>query len=108
MAWWLLLLLLRVLAPEATLLRLHFHQHTEKEPALLHADESARKAVLSSQHQHCHVEEFYNAPFQAVEPTSVEAIVRQRVYAQYRPQALACRASHLLDGASLRGPPSRA
>jgi hypothetical protein len=62
-AWWLLLLLVRVLAPEAAILRLHFHSHTEEEPVLKMADKAPHKALFSTKHQHYHVEHLYDAPF---------------------------------------------
>ena len=105
-AWWLLLLLVRVLAPEAAVLRLHFHSHTEEEPAGRVAAKSAAKAVLSTKHQHCHVEQLYDAPFQPALPVVLPEPVQLLPYAEYRPEAPVCRASHLLDGACLRGPPA--
>jgi hypothetical protein len=105
-AWWLLALLLRVLAPDAAVLRLHWHQHTEDQSLSMLSTKAGAKAVLSAQHQHCHVEQLYNAPFQPSLPFQLEAPVRLRLYAVYRPQAPVCRASHLLEGACLRGPPS--
>ncbi|WP_188559931.1 hypothetical protein [Hymenobacter glacieicola] len=108
-AWWLLSLLLRVLAPEAAVLRLHFHQHTEDPPLTTSTGKSGQpKAVLSAKHQHCFVEQLYTAPFQPSVPIQLAEPVRLLAYSVYRPQAPVCRASHLLDGASLRGPPARA
>ena len=106
-AWWLLLLLVRVLTPEAALLRLHFHQHTEEEPTLTKADQAAGKALLMPMHQHCHAEHFYDTPFQPAVPVAATALVRLLTYAEYHPLPLVWRAAHLLDGASLRGPPVR-
>lgn len=108
-AWWLLGLLLRVLVPEAAILRLHFHQHTEDVPLTSGTVAPEKhKALLSAKHQHCSVEQLYNAPFQPAVPVKLPEPVRLLAYAVYRPQAPVCRASHLLDGASLRGPPARA
>ena len=106
-AWWLLVLLVRVLAPEAAVLRLHWHEHTETEPRVSLADQSSAKAVLTARHQHCHVEQLYDMPFQPAQPVVVDQPVPLLAYAVYLPQAPVCRASHLLDGASLRGPPPR-
>ncbi|UOQ70228.1 hypothetical protein [Hymenobacter cellulosilyticus] len=106
-AWWLLVLLVRVLTPEAAVLRLHRHQHTDDKPQVSYSAKPGTKAALSPQHQHCHVEQLFNAPFQPAVPVAVPAPVRLLTYATYRPQAPVCRASHLLDGASLRGPPAR-
>ena len=104
-AWGLIVLLIRVFTPEVAVLRLHFHSHTEDKPATGLATKASHKAVLSPKHQHCHVEQLYNAPFQPALPISIDGPVRLLTYAVYRPEAPVCRASHLLDGASLRGPP---
>ncbi|MDF7815827.1 hypothetical protein [Hymenobacter sp. YC55] len=106
-AWGLIVLLIRVFSPEAAVLRLHQHQHTEDAPVAARATKSSYQAELSVKHQHCHVDELYNAPFQPVAPVALDEPVRLLAYAVYRPQAPVCRASHLLDGASLRGPPTR-
>ena len=105
-AWGLLALLLRVLMPEAALLSLHAHQHTNDEVATSRLAKSSGKAVLSPKHQHCHAEQLYDAPFQPALPVVLTVPTRRPVYVRYRPQAPVCRASHLLDGASLRGPPA--
>ena len=62
-AVFLLLCFVRVLVPEAWLLALHVHHHTEQaeEQALKRPD---GKHVVTTQHQHCHVEQLFNAPFQ--------------------------------------------
>ena len=104
-AWGLIALLIRVWMPEAAMLRLHAHQHTEDAPVLTLSVKSGNKAVFSVKHQHCHVEQLYDAPFQPALPVSLDGPVRVVAYAKYCPQAPVCRASHLLDGASLRGPP---
>ena len=106
-AWWLLLLLLRVLTPEVAVLRAHFHQHTDDTLSVQYAAKVGAKAVLSGKHQHCHTEQLFDAPFQPAAPLVLPAPLQLRAYAVYRPQAPVCRASHLLDGASLRGPPAR-
>lgn len=105
LAWWLLLLLGRVLAPEAAVLHLHAHAHTEVEPAFA---KQARplKALLTPKHQHCHTEQLYQLPFAPALPIELPAVVRQLAYATYCPQAPVCRQSHLLAGACLRGPPA--
>ncbi|MCA8832876.1 hypothetical protein [Hymenobacter pini] len=105
-AWWLLLLLLRVLTPEAALLRAHFHQHTDDTATARYAAKAGAKAVVSAEHQHCQTEHLFDAPFQPAGPVLLPAPLKLRAYAVYRPQAPVCRASHLLDGASLRGPPA--
>ena len=105
-AWWLLVLLVRVLTPEAAVLRLHFHHHTDEKSGYSLVTKTVTKAVLSAKHQHCHVEQLYNAAFQPSGPVRVEGPVRLLTYAVYRPQAPVCQATHLLDGACLRGPPA--
>ncbi|TGD80436.1 hypothetical protein [Hymenobacter wooponensis] len=107
-AWWLLLLLARVLTPEATLLRLHAHQHTTKEVAIPLLGQAAKKHMLTDQHLHCHTEQLYNAPFQPAEAVLLPELLQQALYAQYQAPVSEAPTLHLLDGASLRGPPSRA
>ncbi|GAA4358891.1 hypothetical protein GCM10023185_24930 [Hymenobacter saemangeumensis] len=107
LAWWLLALLVRVLAPEAAVLRLHLHSHTEHEHTREVVGKANGKALVSPKHQHCHTEQFYDTPFQPALPVQLEVPLRLQPYAEYRVQAPVCRLSHLLDGASLRGPPGR-
>ena len=92
--------------PEAAMLRLHAHEHTHDKVATTQIAKAGGKAVISPKHQHCHVEQFYDAPFQPALPVVLSEPARRPVYAVYHPQAPVCRASHLLDGASLRGPPA--
>ncbi|UOQ52341.1 hypothetical protein [Hymenobacter cellulosivorans] len=100
------MLLARVLTPEAALLRLHQHQHTEDAPVVVRTAKLGPQAMLSAKHQHCHVDNLYNAPFAPAAPVRLAEPVRLLFFAEYRPQAPVCRASHLLEGASLRGPPT--
>ncbi|MBC6698536.1 hypothetical protein [Hymenobacter sp. BT190] len=102
-----MLLLLRVLTPEAAVLRAHFHRHTDDTHIVRYAAQAGAKAVLAAKHQHCQTEHLFDAPFQPAAPIVVPQPVQLQPYAVYRPQAPVCRASHLLDGASLRGPPAR-
>lgn len=109
-AWGLLLLFVRVLTPDAAVLRLHLHQHTthtQAEPAveLAGSQGPVAKHVFSDKHQHCSVEHLFDAPFQPALPLTLAAPFRLPAYPEYRPQAPVCPASHLLDGACLRGPP---
>jgi hypothetical protein len=107
LAWWLLLLLGRVLTPEVAVLRLHSHAHTTAEPAFAKTTHARPiKALLTTKHQHCHTEELYQLPFAPATLVELPAPVRQLAYATYRPQAPVCRQAHLLDGACLRGPPT--
>ncbi|MBD2769239.1 hypothetical protein IC235_15210 [Hymenobacter sp. BT664] len=59
----LLLCLTRTLLPEAWVLALHAHEHTNKEPAQTPAFRHKGKALASTQHKHCQVESLYNVPF---------------------------------------------
>ena len=95
-----MLLLGRVLAPEAAVLSLHTHAHTTAEPA------HARARHARPINQHCHTEELYQLPFAPAALVALPAPMRQLAYATYRPQAPVCRQAHLLDGACLRGPPA--
>lgn len=105
----LLLCLTRTLLPEAWVLRLHAHAHTTTEPA--HAPGVARKGklLLSARHQHCAVEQFYQAAYQAAGPVVVP---QPRVAPRYAvlPAPLAVRAEAGQRGQriTLRGPPRRA
>ena len=100
-------LLLRVLTPEAALLHLHFHQHTpDDQPRSTAPAKRSPQAAVSTQHQHCHAEQLYDAPFQPAGPVVVPTLPPLLRYATYRPAAPVCRAPHLLDGACLRGPPA--
>ncbi|WP_045690666.1 hypothetical protein [Hymenobacter sp. AT01-02] len=90
------------------MLRLHAHQHTETDVVFQVEPREVAKLLLSSQHQHCHVEQFYNVAFQPGAEVTVSTPVRVLVYASYRVRATVARTAHLLDGASLRGPPYNA
>lgn len=107
-AWWLLLLLARVITPEATLLRLHAHQHTTEEVAIPQQGKAAGMKVLTAQHLHCHIDQLYNAPFQPAAPVKLPEVMREASYARYQVPVSEAPTLHLLDGASLRGPPFRA
>ena len=105
----LLLCLTRTLLPEAWALALHRHEHTTIEPAQASAFRRTGKALLTSQHRHCPVEQFYDVAYQASGPLTVP---RPRVVPRYaaapalppvRPAA-----GEVLFVRSLRGPPCRA
>lgn len=105
-AWWLLLLLGRVMAPEAAVLGLHAHQHTTDEPAArLTASPRGPRAVFSPKHTHCHTEQLYNAPALLAGPVLVPQPLFRPYYPTYQAVAAACPARHLLPGTALRGPP---
>lgn len=62
----LLLCLGRTLLPEAWVLAWHSHQHTTEEATCApHQAKKLRQLLLSSRHQHCHTEQFYDVPFTA-------------------------------------------
>lgn len=106
-AWWLLLLLGRVMAPEAAVLSLHAHHHTVDEeirPAVC-KEATDSHAKVSSRHQHCHTEQLYNAPFQPTLPPVVPLPCVQPVYPTHHALTAPCPARHLLPGTALRGPP---
>ncbi|GAA3976347.1 hypothetical protein GCM10022407_22200 [Hymenobacter antarcticus] len=105
-AWWLLLLLGRVMAPEAAVLSLHAHQHTVEvahRPAVRPAHHP--EAEVSPQHRHCHTEQLYDAAFQPALPPGVPLPRVRPLYATYQVLMNVCPARHLLPGAALRGPP---
>ena len=98
-----MLLLGRVMAPEAAVLSLHAHHHTE-EVASRH-EAGGTHAEVSSQHRHCHSEQLYDAAFQPAPPLGVPTPRRHAVYVTYRVRLHGCPARHLLPGTALRGPP---
>ncbi|MGI4834484.1 MAG: hypothetical protein ACRYFK_13595 [Janthinobacterium lividum] len=60
----LLLCLGRTLLPEAWMLAWHPHAHTTQEPAYARQPTAGlRQLLFTTQHQHCHAEQFYNVPF---------------------------------------------
>ena len=105
----LLLCLTRTLLPEAWILALHAHAHTTAEPAARPAFKRQGHAQLSAKHQHCAVEKFYTAGFEAAGPVPVPAPRRAPRYAALAPplpvRALAGRP---VRPRALRGPPRRA
>ncbi|GAA3945342.1 hypothetical protein GCM10022406_29260 [Hymenobacter algoricola] len=104
--WWLLLLLGRVMAPEAAVLSLHAHHHTLEvahRPAVRPAHHP--EAEVSPQHRHCHVEQLYDVAFQPALPPLVPQPWVSPAYPAYHQATAVCPARHLLPGAALRGPP---
>ena len=105
----LLLCLTRTLLPEAWILALHRHAHTTVEPAHAPAFAHKGKALLSAKHQHCDVEQFYNAAFQATLPVRVSG---PRMWPRYAapaaPLAVRALAGLPIGAVALRGPPRRA
>ncbi|GAA4378528.1 hypothetical protein [Hymenobacter koreensis] len=95
---------MRVLVPEAWILALHTHQHTEREAA--HEGRGA-KALLTQKHQHCGVDHLYDVPFQAS-----SELVFLPVQVRYAPLSSQAQesvwATTAPTAAHLRGPPAQA
>ncbi|WP_345234776.1 hypothetical protein [Hymenobacter saemangeumensis] len=105
----LLLCLTRTLLPEAWVLALHSHAHTEVEAAHEPAYKHKGKSLLSVKHQHCPVEQFYNVAYQAGAPVVVPGPRVAPVYAQPLLALAVSGATGVATGpAALRGPPARA
>lgn len=108
-AVFLLLCFVRVLLPEASLLALHPHQHTEKEPTHQAAFGTAKgKALLSKKHKHCHEEQLFNAPFQPSAALLFVAPQPQAAVGILKPFAASVWAEATAAQRCLRGPPARA
>lgn len=109
LTWLLLLCLVRTLLPEAWVLALHRHEHTTVEPAQAAAFRRTGKALLSVQHQHCPVEQFYNVAYQASGPVVVPGpLLAPRYGAASALPPVRPAAGEVLYARSLRGPPARA
>jgi hypothetical protein len=105
----LLLCLVRTLLPEAWILALHPHAHTTEEPATAPTFKRIGKTMLSTKHQHCEVEQFYNVAYQAGAPVVLHPPrVAPRYTAGVPLPPVRPLAGELLFARSLRGPPSRA
>lgn len=105
----LLLCLVRTLLPEAWILALHSHAHTTKEPTAAPAIKQQGKALLSTKHQHCEVEQFYNVSYHTGVPLVAPAPCVAPRYAAAPPlPPVRPLAGELLFARSLRGPPGRA
>ena len=100
----LLLCFARVLVPEAWVLALHDHQHTVDVP--VGASKAARqKALVSTLHQHCAVDHFYDAAFAL--PASVRLPAPLTGYAAARSlPTVSVWNSATRATADLRGPPN--
>ncbi|MDQ2795201.1 MAG: hypothetical protein M3Y12_14510 [Bacteroidota bacterium] len=109
LAWLLLLCLGRTLLPEAWVLALHRHEHTTVEPAQAPAFRRTGKALISAQHQHCPVEQFYDVAYQGSVPVVVPGPrVALRYAAAPALPPVRPAAGEVLYARSLRGPPARA
>lgn len=109
LVWLLLLCLGRTLVPEAWVLALHPHAHTTAEPAQAAAFQRTGKALISAQHQHCPVEQFYDVAYQGAVPVPMPC---PRVAPRYAPAPtlppVRPAAGEVLFARALRGPPGRA
>lgn len=105
-AWWLLLLLGRVMAPEAAVLSLHAHHHTADEPAQrVVAGQRSPRAVLSGKHTHCHAEQLYNAPALLTGAVAVPLPVRRAVFSALVGPAVVGQPVAARCARASRGPP---
>ena len=106
--WLLLLCLVRVLLPEEVVLALHAHEHTTAEPAHTAAFRRTGKALLSTRHQHCAVEKFYNVAYQPAPAMLMPVPPTSPRYAPATALPLErAAAGETLFARSLRGPPAR-
>ncbi|NML65696.1 hypothetical protein HHL22_10815 [Hymenobacter sp. RP-2-7] len=103
----LLLCLGRTLLPETWVISWHAHAHTTHEPAYARRPAAGPPRLLfTTQHQHCHAEQFYNVPFAL---GSMAVLPQPRVRQLYLAWAVAGWPGYPpLDArrAQLRGPPA--
>ena len=105
----LLLCLGRTLLLGAWLLALHPHAHTTEEPAPAPTLRHQGKALISAQHQHCAVAQFYDVDYQAGAPVALPAPRVAPRYARALPLLTErAVAGELFFARRLRGPPLRA
>ena len=106
-AVFLLLCFVRVLLPEASLLALHPHEHTEDEPTHQAVFGTTKgKALLSKQHKHCHEEQLFNAAFQPSAPVQLVKPQLRAVVGILKPFAASVWAEATEAQRCLRGPPA--
>ncbi|WP_157541002.1 hypothetical protein [Hymenobacter aerophilus] len=101
----LLLCFARVQVPDAWILALHEHQHTVDAP-LEAGPAGSRKAVVSSQHQHCAVDHFFNLAFQPPAPLVLPVPLVGYQPARSLPAGSVWHSATRAT-ADLRGPPAR-
>ena len=65
-AFFLLLLFVRVLVPETTVLAMHAHEHTQDEQK---KNDTGFK--LDNKHTHCHTDDFFNTPYSPAPGTQI-------------------------------------
>lgn len=101
----LLLAFARVMLPDAAVLALHAHNHTEQEAAHDTGSDFKGKTIVGEKHSHCPTDHLFNAP--ALPAPGFEFGVRPLVrYA--RPELVALTsvwATRLVRTLCLRGPP---
>ena len=100
----LLFCFVRVQLPEAALLALHAHSHTEHEETQ-RPGRAKGKALIGQQHQHCHAEQLFDAPFQTAAPVRVPVRLTVPRYLALRVPATLSNSAGALRGTALRGPP---
>ncbi len=104
----LLLAFTRVLVPDAAVLALHPHAHTEREAAHDAGSALKGKTVVAEKHTHCPTDHLFNAPALPA-PAFVWGMVVPVRYAQPESVALASVwAARLVTTRCLRGPPGTA
>ncbi|KAA5541658.1 hypothetical protein [Adhaeribacter rhizoryzae] len=95
----LLLLFIRIMLPEKTVLQLHRHAHTE--------DRHVRNDYgfkLDTKHTHCHIDELYNAGFVPEIFPAIQAPAL--IFADTYSANLSYRCKYIFpDNTYLRGPP---
>ena len=101
----LLLCFTRTLLPEAWILAMHSHEHTTEEPAQAPAFRHKGKALVSSQHKHCPVENLYSIPFLPVAPVVIPAPVTRLCFASAPVPTTTTAPWVARCPAQLRGPP---
>ncbi|WP_046244343.1 hypothetical protein [Hymenobacter terrenus] len=102
----LLLCFTRTLLPEAWVLAMHAHEHTTEEPAHAPAFRHKGKALVSTQHKHCQVENVYDVPFLLSAPMVVPAPVTRPCFATTLVATVATAPWIARCPAQLRGPPA--
>lgn len=107
LAWLMLLCFGRLLVPEAAWLAAHRHEHTHDAPAAARGAAKG-KLLLSPKHQHCHVEQLYDVPFQLAGPVAMPAARVRVAFRNLMPAAVQTCAARPVGVVALRGPPTLA
>ena len=104
----LLLAFARVLLPDAAVLALHRHAHTEHEAAHDAGSHLKGKTIVSEKHSHCPTDHLFNAPALPT-PAFEFGVVPPVRYARPREVAFASHwPARLVATLNLRGPPRQA